>query len=306
MHKQGTPTMGGLAIVVAAFFGWLVAHLRPGSSFSNQAAIMWVGILVMSGMGFLDDYIKVNKAHNRGIFWKKKSYITLAISIGIAWWLVAATGVSETISFTRPQLAGLARAVAGLGGVRRRHRSGAPATRSTSPTVSTASPAARRCSASSRSRSSPTGRSVTRTSTASVRVNPLDLAVLAAAFAGACGGFLWFNAAPARIFMGDVGALGIGTALGTAGADHQHPAAAGADLRHQRDGGRLGRRADGRVQSLRPQESPLPHVADPSPLRARRLAGDDGHHPLLADRRHLRRHARWRSSSPTSRSWSCR
>jgi phospho-N-acetylmuramoyl-pentapeptide-transferase len=44
-------------------------------------------------------------------------------------------------------------------------------------------------------------------------VNPLDLAVIAAAFAGACGGFLWFNAAPARIFMGDVGSLAIGTAL---------------------------------------------------------------------------------------------
>jgi phospho-N-acetylmuramoyl-pentapeptide-transferase len=44
-------------------------------------------------------------------------------------------------------------------------------------------------------------------------VNPLDLAALAAAFAGACGGFLWFNAAPARIIMGDVGALAIGTAL---------------------------------------------------------------------------------------------
>jgi phospho-N-acetylmuramoyl-pentapeptide-transferase len=44
-------------------------------------------------------------------------------------------------------------------------------------------------------------------------VNPLDLAALAAAFAGACGGFLWFNAAPARIIMGDVGSLAIGTAL---------------------------------------------------------------------------------------------
>jgi phospho-N-acetylmuramoyl-pentapeptide-transferase len=44
-------------------------------------------------------------------------------------------------------------------------------------------------------------------------VNPLDLAVIAAGFAGACGGFLWYNAAPARIFMGDVGALGIGAAL---------------------------------------------------------------------------------------------
>ncbi len=45
-------------------------------------------------------------------------------------------------------------------------------------------------------------------------VNPLDLAVLAVALAGACAGFLWWNAAPARIFMGDVGALGIGASLG--------------------------------------------------------------------------------------------
>ncbi len=45
-------------------------------------------------------------------------------------------------------------------------------------------------------------------------VNPLDLAVLAVALAGACAGFLWWNAAPARIFMGDVGALGIGAAMG--------------------------------------------------------------------------------------------
>jgi phospho-N-acetylmuramoyl-pentapeptide-transferase len=44
-------------------------------------------------------------------------------------------------------------------------------------------------------------------------VNPLDMGVFAAAFAGACLGFLWWNAAPARIFMGDVGALAIGAAL---------------------------------------------------------------------------------------------
>nr|NKB41791.1 phospho-N-acetylmuramoyl-pentapeptide-transferase [Ilumatobacter sp.] len=44
-------------------------------------------------------------------------------------------------------------------------------------------------------------------------VNPLDMGVFAAAFAGGCLGFLWWNAAPARIFMGDVGALAIGTAL---------------------------------------------------------------------------------------------
>jgi phospho-N-acetylmuramoyl-pentapeptide-transferase len=43
--------------------------------------------------------------------------------------------------------------------------------------------------------------------------DPLDLAVLAAAFAGSCAGFLWWNTSPARIFMGDVGSLGLGGAL---------------------------------------------------------------------------------------------
>jgi phospho-N-acetylmuramoyl-pentapeptide-transferase len=42
----------------------------------------------------------------------------------------------------------------------------------------------------------------------------LDLAVVAAAMMGACAGFLWWNAAPARIFMGDTGSLAIGGAIG--------------------------------------------------------------------------------------------
>jgi phospho-N-acetylmuramoyl-pentapeptide-transferase len=43
--------------------------------------------------------------------------------------------------------------------------------------------------------------------------DPLDLAVLAAAFAGSCAGFLWWNTSPAKIFMGDVGSLALGGAL---------------------------------------------------------------------------------------------
>jgi phospho-N-acetylmuramoyl-pentapeptide-transferase len=43
--------------------------------------------------------------------------------------------------------------------------------------------------------------------------DPLDLAVVAGAVLGACFGFLWWNAPPAKIFMGDVGALGLGGAL---------------------------------------------------------------------------------------------
>jgi phospho-N-acetylmuramoyl-pentapeptide-transferase len=43
--------------------------------------------------------------------------------------------------------------------------------------------------------------------------DPLDLAVLAAALAGACFGFLWWNTSPAKIFMGDTGSLSLGGAM---------------------------------------------------------------------------------------------
>ncbi|MFM1752548.1 MAG: phospho-N-acetylmuramoyl-pentapeptide-transferase, partial [Actinomycetota bacterium] len=76
--KAGTPTMGGIAIIISAVIGWVAAHLRDGLAFSNQAMIIWIGILLMAAMGLLDDVIKVNKGHNRGIFWKKKGYLTFA------------------------------------------------------------------------------------------------------------------------------------------------------------------------------------------------------------------------------------
>ncbi len=47
------------------------------------------------------------------------------------------------------------------------------------------------------------------------RMNMLEVALLAAAIAGACIGFLWYNAYPANIFMGDTGSLGLGAAIAT-------------------------------------------------------------------------------------------
>ena len=107
MSKQGTPTMGGIAILFSAAFGWLVAHLRDGLPFSDQALIIWVAVFVLATIGFLDDFLKVQRQHNRGIFWKKKGYITFGICIVLTWWLHAATGVSETLSFTRSDLPGI-------------------------------------------------------------------------------------------------------------------------------------------------------------------------------------------------------
>ena len=211
MAKQGTPTMGGLAIVAAALIGWLAAHVRKGLPFSTQALIVWIGILVMATMGFLDDFIKVRRRHNRGIFWKQKNYVTLLLSFGIAWWLVAETGIAETISLTRAEYPGwdvptwLWVIFAGLiiwattnavnvtdgldglaGGSALMAYGGFMIVGYTALRFPDIYPSV---------------------------VNPLDLTVLAAAFAGACMGFLWFNAAPARIIMGDVGALGLGSSL---------------------------------------------------------------------------------------------
>jgi phospho-N-acetylmuramoyl-pentapeptide-transferase len=211
MAKQGTPTMGGIAIIVAALVGWLAAHVRDGLPFSTQGLIIWVGVLAMATMGFLDDFIKVRKRHNRGIFWKQKNYITMAMSFGIAWWLVAQTGISETISLTRADYPGwdvptwLYIIVAGL------------VIWSTTNAVNVTDGLDGLAGGSALMAYGGfmiIGYTALRfPDIYGAVVNPLDLTVLAAAFAGACMGFLWFNAAPARIIMGDVGALAIGSSL---------------------------------------------------------------------------------------------
>ena len=210
-HKAGTPTMGGLAVLGAAATGYLLSHIRKGVVFSNQTLIIFAGVLAMALVGFIDDYIKVTQKRNRGVLWKVKGYITLLLSFGVAAALLATSDIDTRLSFTRASLPGwqlgtvgwvlwagviifgttnsvnVTDGLDGLAAGSAMFGFGAFAVIAflefRNPTVYTAV------------------------------INPYDLAVFAAAFAGACGGFLWWNAAPARIFMGDVGALGIGAAL---------------------------------------------------------------------------------------------
>ena len=69
---------------------YLLTHLREGVVFSDQVLIMIVGIAILAFLGFLDDYIKVRRARNRGIFWKTKGWLVLGVSAAIA--LVARLG----------------------------------------------------------------------------------------------------------------------------------------------------------------------------------------------------------------------
>ncbi|MFZ1490070.1 MAG: phospho-N-acetylmuramoyl-pentapeptide-transferase [Ilumatobacteraceae bacterium] len=210
-HKAGTPTMGGLAILVAAATGYIVSHVRQGVVFSDQTLVVLFGIAVMAGIGFLDDSIKVRARRNRGVFWKAKGLVTLALSFAIAGLLVALTDIDTRVSLTRADLPGWE-----LGPIGWTIWAGVIIFATTNAVNVT------------------DGLDGLASGTAlfgfvafagiaywgfrnpgiyGAIVNPYDLAVLAIAFAGGCAGFLWWNAAPARIFMGDVGALGIGAAL---------------------------------------------------------------------------------------------
>ncbi len=215
-HKQGTPTMGGLAIVGAAFVGYVVPHLfMKGVPFSNQALWMFVAVFVMAGLGFIDDYLKVRRQHNRGVLWKLKGYITILLAAAVAAPLVFIEGISTRLAFTRYDLPGwnlgrfgwlifativifstvnAVNVTDGLDGL-----AGGSALFGFFALTIIAFWNFR-------------NREVYGVESGGT-INPLDLAIFAIAFAGACAGFLWWNAAPAKIFMGDVGALGLGAAL---------------------------------------------------------------------------------------------
>ena len=213
-HKAGTPTMGGLAILGAAFVGYMVSHVLPRVTFSNQAIVIWFGIGVFSGLGFLDDFLKVRRGRNRGVFWKSKGYISFAIALVISGLLVGVTNVSTTLSFTRHDLPGwqLGKPLAIV--------LGALVIFSTTNAVNVTDGLDGLAAGSGLFGFF----AFTIIAFWAFRnpaiyvdnggiVNPLDLAIIAVAFAGACAGFLWWNAAPARIFMGDVGAFALGSAL---------------------------------------------------------------------------------------------
>jgi phospho-N-acetylmuramoyl-pentapeptide-transferase len=215
-HKQGTPTMGGVVFVSAAIIGYTVSHIRllgpsgqiefefqPMSSGGLLAVFALVGMAVV---GLLDDWIKYSNQRSLGLSKAAKFGGQLAIAALFAWGASTA-GVVTELSFVKPlgidlgaffviwvllMLTGFANGVNladGMDGL----AGGSSALVVASYTV--------------------IGFWQFRNPDIYEAVNPLELAIVSAAMFGAILGFLWWNAPPAKIIMGDVGAQGIGGLL---------------------------------------------------------------------------------------------
>jgi phospho-N-acetylmuramoyl-pentapeptide-transferase len=210
-HKAGTPSLGGLAIVGSAFIGYLVAHIRPRVYFTDTGLIVMAAIVLAGLVGFADDITKVRRGKNKGLTKRQKSLGLLAVGLGFAVALVTLTDVHTTLSFTRFDLPGwelgrigwVVLAVLLIQG-------SANGVNLTDGLDGLAAGSAALCFS-----------AFTVIAFWGFRHNEvygiahaLDLSVISVAMLGGCAGFLWWNAAPAKIFMGDTGALAIGTALG--------------------------------------------------------------------------------------------
>jgi len=217
--KAGTPTMGGVAIVVAAFTGYVVAHLRGGVIFTYTGLAVMGAIVAAGGVGLLDDWIKVTRERNLGLSKRAKSLGLLGVAVGFAFVAELETPVHTTLSFTRFNVPGIELGAIGWGVL------AVAAILATSNAVNLTDGLDGLAAGSSiyafisymvigfwGFRHSPAHPDALHPDIYQL-LHSYDVAIVAAAMLGACAGFLWWNANPARIIMGDTGALAIGTGL---------------------------------------------------------------------------------------------
>ncbi len=216
-HKRGTPTMGGIVMVIAVVLAYIVAHLRlwsPSGGFEWRVTTIsvqgWLALLALVGMGligFLDDYVKYARKQNLGLS-KRWKFLGQLIIAGVFAWGAEAAGISTELSFTRglgwdlgPWLyAGLVLLMLTAAANAVNLTDGLDGLVAGSGALVFGAYAL-------------IGFWQFRENAFYGVEGALDLAVVAAALIGATGGFLWWNAAPAQIFMGDVGSQALGGAL---------------------------------------------------------------------------------------------
>jgi phospho-N-acetylmuramoyl-pentapeptide-transferase len=210
--KTGTPTMGGLVVMGGIALSYLVAALIRGGLTVTGLLVLGVGA-ALALLGFLDDLIKVQRQRSLGLGIAAKLAGQAAVAGLFAVALVRFTPVSTELSFIREtgfdlgvaffvwvflMVAAASNGVNltdGLDGL----ASGSTAMVFGAYVVISFWQFRHTCSA----------LLVPSCYDVSLQTS-LDLAILAAAALGAIAGFLWWNAAPAKIFMGDTGSLALG------------------------------------------------------------------------------------------------
>ena len=202
--KQGTPTMGGLLILFAAAVGFL-----PVSHYSLRALTVLGTALACGAIGFLDDYIKLTHKRSLGLSGRWKLLLLALVTVAVGFVadhlhlatdvLIPVIGVKVALSYAwYPFLflviggasngTNLADGVDGLLGG----------------TAIIALFTFTAMNVVSYVRSGQVGHR---------NLTSLDLAIVGAALIGAAVGFLWFNAFPAEMIMGDTGSMAFGGAL---------------------------------------------------------------------------------------------
>jgi phospho-N-acetylmuramoyl-pentapeptide-transferase len=210
--KAGTPTMGGIAIVGSVVFGYAVGHIGTEIRFSRTGYLA-VGAIVAFGLiGYLDDYIKIHHRRSLGLNKRGKSAAQLACALAFALLAVNWAHTSTALSFTRSEAIGInlgpvlwvILAVLVMVGA-------SNAVNITDGVDGLAAGSGTFCFAVL----SIMGYWIFRHYSIYhvLPASAIDLSLVSVALAGACIGFLWWNAAPAKIIMGDTGSLAIGAGL---------------------------------------------------------------------------------------------
>ena len=235
--KRGTPTMGGTVILLATLIGYGVAHLlviqQPGRG-PTASGLLVLGLMTGLGLvGFLDDFIKIRMQRSLGLTAAAKFIGQFLVAVGFGLGALqfrneaGLTPASTSLSFVRDYpgltlgtvgfvvfayflISGWSNAVNltdGLDGL----AAGTSAMVFGSYVVIAFWQFGNSCAR------VPEGLEDVALdaylSTCYSARDPLDVALVAAAVMGACFGFLWWNASPAKIFMGDTGSLALGGAL---------------------------------------------------------------------------------------------
>ena len=204
--KAGTPTMGGIAIVGGAFAGYVVSNLYRGI-YTRTGLVVMATIMGCGIVGFFDDWLKIRRARNLGLTKRTKATGLLIVAVAFAVFMVRYAQVHTELAFTRwnstgislgPWLWGVAAVLWIVG--------------STNAVNLTDGLDGLAAGSSALGFAAYTVIAFWQFRHLDIYDVPhaLDLAVIAAAMLGGCIGFLWWNAAPANIFMGDAGSLALG------------------------------------------------------------------------------------------------